>query len=78
MENKPVVHAHSGGRKVVPGAKQKEAHTGREENQKHKANFKQDAFVKNDPNAGRPNGPLIPRGQNATPLAKEESSHVID
>lgn len=76
MKNKSVVHAHSGGRKVVPGAKQKEAHTGRKQNQEHKVNFKQGAFAKNDLNAGRPNGPLIPSHQNATPSAREESIDV--
>jgi hypothetical protein len=70
------VHAHSGGRKVVHGPRQKEALSGREENRKHKSNFKAGAVVKNDPNAGRPNGPLLTPHQNATPPArnKEEKS----
>jgi hypothetical protein len=66
------VHAHSGGRKVVHGPRQKEALSGREENRKHKSNFKAGAFVKNDPNAGRPNGPLIPSHENSEPPTGEK------
>jgi hypothetical protein len=65
---------HSGGRKTVLGPRQAEARTGRDNNRKHKSNFKSGAFVKNDPNAGRPNGPLIPSRENPTPGSREEKS----
>ena len=68
------VHAHSGGRRVNPGPRQAEARTGRDENQKHKSNFKSGAFVKD---TRGPNGPLIREHQNATPPAiREESTDV--
>ena len=76
MKNKPVVHAHSGGRKVIPGAKQKEARTGRKRNLEYKDAFKSGAFAATDPNAGRPNGRLIQGRQNATPPASEETTDV--
>jgi hypothetical protein len=50
---KTKVPAHSGGRKVAPGPKQAEAHEARRENQKHKRAFKDGAFVRNHPTAGR-------------------------
>ncbi len=58
------------------GPKKAETLSGREENQKHKARFKAGAFAATDPNAGRPNGRLIPSHQNATPSAREESTDV--
>jgi hypothetical protein len=73
VKTKPKVHAHSGGRKVVQGPRQKEAHQGRKQNQEHKAAFKSGAFVKDTRSA---NGPLLPPRQNATPPASEESTDV--
>jgi hypothetical protein len=60
----------------VLGPKKVEALSAREENQKHKARFKAGAFAATDPNAGRPNGRLIPSHQNPTPPASEESTDV--
>jgi hypothetical protein len=54
------------------GPKKAETLNGRKQNQEHKANFKQGAFAATDPNAGRPNGRLIPGRQNATPGSREE------
>jgi hypothetical protein len=54
---------HSGGRKATPGPKQKEAHQGRKQNREHKASFKDGAFVRNDRNAGKSEGPLVPLHQ---------------
>lgn len=65
---------YSGGRKVVEGKRQSEAHEGRKQNREHKDAFKQGAFVKNDPNAGRPNGPLLPLYQAAVKPARKEKS----
>jgi hypothetical protein len=70
VKTKPKVHAHSGGRKVVQGPRQKEAHTGRKQNQEHKAAFKSGAFVKD---TRGPNGALIPEHQNAAPGSQEKS-----
>jgi hypothetical protein len=72
MKAKSNVKVHQGGRKAVPGPRQKEALSGRGENQKHKSNFKAGAFAATDPNAGRPNGRLIPERQNAMPGSREE------
>ncbi len=58
------------------GPRKAETLSGRKQNQGHKAAFKSGAFAKNDLNAGRPNGPLIPSHQNATPPAREESIDV--
>ena len=63
MKRKTVV----GGWKIVPGPKQTEARTGRDENRRHKQRFKAGAFAKTDRNAGRPSGPLLTPHQNATP-----------
>jgi hypothetical protein len=54
---------YSGGRKVVEGKRQAEAHRGRTENQDHKSRFSAGPHAKNDPEAGRPNGPLLPLHQ---------------
>ena len=49
------------------GPKKAETLAGREENLQHKGNFRAGAFAATDPNAGRPNGRLIPERENATP-----------
>ena len=58
------------------GPKKAETLDGRKENLQHKSNFRAGAFAATDPNAGRPNGRLIPGCQNATPPASEESTDV--
>jgi hypothetical protein len=54
---------YAGGRKVVQGPRQTEAHTGRKQNQEHKSKFSAGPHAKNDPNAARSNGPLLPLHQ---------------
>jgi hypothetical protein len=63
---------YSGGRKVREGERQAEAHTGRKQNVKAKAAFKQGPTARTDRNAGRANGPLLPASQVAVP--PQESS----
>jgi hypothetical protein len=63
---------HQGGRKVVAGAKQKEARQGRKQNQKHKDAFKTGPHARVDKNAGRTT-PLIPKSKVATPPAGVET-----
>jgi hypothetical protein len=58
----------------VIGAKKAEALSGRQENQKHKSRFKSGPHAKNDPNAGRPNGPLLPLRQAAVKPARKAKS----
>lgn len=57
---------HSGGRKVKPGERQKEAATGRKHDVAAKAAFKAGSVARTDPNAGRAK-PLLPAGQVAVP-----------
>lgn len=54
---------YAGGRPVSEGEWQSEAHTGRKQNQAAKEAFSTGPHARTDPNAGRPNGPLIPMYQ---------------
>jgi hypothetical protein len=58
---------HSGGRKLVRGAMQIEAARGHKENVGHKEKFRKGAFISNDPEGGRMDGPLLPANQDPTP-----------
>jgi hypothetical protein len=69
---------YAGGRKVREGAKQAEAHTGRDQGVAHKARFKQGPFARTDRNAGRAEGPLLPAGQVATPPQKKAGGSTDD
>lgn len=72
MKTKSKTPAHAGGRKVVQGPRQKEAHEGRKANQQHKARFKAGPHARTDANAGRKT-PLIPDEKVVTPPAGMET-----
>jgi hypothetical protein len=72
MKVKKTTKVQIGARRLGP--KKVETLSGREENRKHKSNFKAGAFAATDPNAGRKNGRLIPEHENATPVPGEARS----